>query len=1027
MYHDKQNSLYLCESFINWINMIFKHDVFISYKSCDQKFAVKLKNNLIERDIKVWMDNDEIRPGDLFVDTIEKGIETSKTIVFVISTEAMESGWVKEEYAQAVSIEIEGSQQRRIIPLILRDAKLPMCLKNRQWVDFRDEKKFESSLQKLVWGIIGEMDRNVLLPEGELPLHETMLKAENSLIISGHTLDKFSQDIKVKNALGTLFERGVHVTLIMLNPYSSYSKAHEPFHILQSRTLAHDQIMNTINVFYKIFILYHKPLEFEVLLTNYMPRFRTILIDDELCYVNLYMYSKDVGVTPKFELSRTSDGIGSSWFQIISDSIFQMIQSKDIIPFIKNGRFNENWENSRVHDPLIHCLETSCCRNRSNCLDMIHHTILGYQNKDPTMVYRFEICNKDYKPGTFTLDSITPDADFLESPMTFDEWIENTLEDDLEIIEKAYPTLFQHESKHNITQKVKKALNIRPIGEDISLKHKIWYQENSDIIRRLIMTILASSPDFSLDIYPNLTNNRQAFIFKVVNWLKKFKNPGLKDWLHLSVAAGLLGIDEKPFHAATSSINPVKSIILNRPKEDEEIEIQRVGNEIWKAAKSPCRIDATNIFFHTLEMSSHCGFRIVSFPDDYLETIILLKFYEELLKHFHNIEIDCIPRSTRCSNDATYDDIQEFLEKFPYLKNDTRFCLIENGPKVGGINLLKLHPNVIKLIEKASLLDIRGARSYEMMQGVNKEAYFGFMVCREFSESVIGLPAEDRPFVYLRQSPQEHSFKGFTLRHDRQQNGKMFAKVTAMDQKKKWEGGHLAEFDSWSNNRKTRYKIPRDFYSSNAPEFHWKYGNNLEIEVKKCLNAFSGRVLVIGCGSGKEVQYLSERDCDAFGIDFSSEAILLAQKEHPSLKNHFFIEDMYNLNRIMSGEFDGIIANAVLVHLLDRNDMFSILKMIWKRLKNNGLCFIRVIEKKNVKEELDNHLFGGLRWFVYYSEEELKRLTEEIGFIVEKIDTRPHTQYPGINWISIILRKNSSYPPQRQKESVATRKESDRD
>ena len=97
------------------------------------------------------------------------------------------------------------------------------------------------------------------------------------------------------------------------------------------------------------------------------------------------------------------------------------------------------------------------------------------------------------------------------------------------------------------------------------------------------------------------------------------------------------------------------------------------------------------------------------------------------------------------------------------------------------------------------------------------------------------------------------------------------------------------------------------------------------------------------------MQYLSERDCDAFGIDFSSEAILLAQKEHPSLKNHFFIEDMYNLNRIMSGEFDGIIANAVLVHLLDRNDMFSILKMIWKRLKNNGLCFIRVIEKKNVK------------------------------------------------------------------------------
>ena len=107
----------------------------------------------------------------------------------------------------------------------------------------------------------------------------------------------------------------------------------------------------------------------------------------------------------------------------------------------------------------------------------------------------------------------------------------------------------------------------------------------------------------------------------------------------------------------------------------------------------------------------------------------------------------------------------------------------------------------------------------------------------------------------------------------------------------------------------------------------------------------------------------------------------------------------------MSREFDGIVANAVLVHLLDREDMPDILKKIWGRLKKNGLCFIRVIEKGNLKKELDNHLFGGLRWFVYYSKEELMRLAEEAGFIVEKVDKRLHVRYPTVSWISVLLRK----------------------
>jgi Ribosomal protein L11 methylase len=148
-----------------------------------------------------------------------------------------------------------------------------------------------------------------------------------------------------------------------------------------------------------------------------------------------------------------------------------------------------------------------------------------------------------------------------------------------------------------------------------------------------------------------------------------------------------------------------------------------------------------------------------------------------------------------------------------------------------------------------------------------------------------------------------------------------------------------------------------------------------------------------------------ESGCDAFGIDFSSEAISIAQKAYPGLRNRFFVENLYNLDTVMSGEFDGIVANAVLVHLLDRNDMPDILEKICGRLRKNGLCFIRVIKKGNLMEELDNHLFGGLRWFVYYSKEELKTLAENAGFNVEEIDERSHVQHPDVYWVSLLLRK----------------------
>lgn len=131
-----------------------ERDVFLSYKSDDHEWVNRLKNALQLRGVRVWLDKDEIRPGDKFVRALESGLETSKSVALIATPQSLSSGWVEDEYSRAIALANQG--QLRLIPVLLRDAKLPGFLSNRQHVDFRDESKFEQNVDRLVWpGITG--------------------------------------------------------------------------------------------------------------------------------------------------------------------------------------------------------------------------------------------------------------------------------------------------------------------------------------------------------------------------------------------------------------------------------------------------------------------------------------------------------------------------------------------------------------------------------------------------------------------------------------------------------------------------------------------------------------------------------------------------------------------------------------------------------------------------------------------------------------------------------------------------------
>jgi 2-polyprenyl-3-methyl-5-hydroxy-6-metoxy-1,4-benzoquinol methylase/uncharacterized protein with ATP-grasp and redox domains len=627
--------------------------------------------------------------------------------------------------------------------------------------------------------------------------------------------------------------------------------------------------------------------------------------------------------------------------------------------------------------------------------------ILGYQNQSPILAYKKGLCQPDYEPGTFTLAEISPDAQFLKTSMSFIEWAEKTLTQEVDYLSMREPVLFKNKSTSEAKEMVKKILNMHTsLGR--TLHQEIWFQEYSDILRRIVLMVTINNPDYEIDLYPNLTYKRKKIAFDLLAQLEDKKHPNLQEWLYISIAAGLLGVDEKTNHAATSEI--VRTHVISLEEDRQDLAVKSISEKLWQIANTKVRVDATNIFLETLRNSSWRTFRIVSFPDDYLETIFLLKFYNELLGEFPHVEIDCVPRSIRCGNDATWHDVEEFLDQFPNLKKSSRFRVHKMGPKLGTVNLLKLDHNIMDLLEVTDIVDSRGARNFEMMQGINRDAYFSFMVCREFSEAVTGLFAEDTPLVFLRQPAGEKSFEGFRQRSERMVNGRMLCKVTVVDQKGRWNGGHLANISSWPEEVRKRYQTLHLYYGKNAISFHKKYGDHLELEVKNYLNHMKEKILVLGCGSGKEVNYLSSHGCDVHGIDSSDEAIQIARNSYPGIWNRFHVEDIYNLGLGEQKDYDGIVANAVFVHLLDREDIHTMIASMKECLAPDGLGFIRLIDKKDVAQEYD-HYQNSVRWFVYYSIDDLKKICKSLDLKIIKEDVISHSQYPLVSWVSILFQK----------------------
>jgi hypothetical protein len=86
----------------------FQFDVFLSHSAKDKAVVRELAARLKKDGVRVWLDEDQIKPGDSIPAKIEEGLEHSRVLVLCMSANAFGSDWAQLE-AYAVMLVIRTS------------------------------------------------------------------------------------------------------------------------------------------------------------------------------------------------------------------------------------------------------------------------------------------------------------------------------------------------------------------------------------------------------------------------------------------------------------------------------------------------------------------------------------------------------------------------------------------------------------------------------------------------------------------------------------------------------------------------------------------------------------------------------------------------------------------------------------------------------------------------------------------------------------------------------------------------------
>src|SRR6266516_5281587 len=123
-------------------------DLFISYSRKDKDFVRRLDESLKSRGREAWVDWEDIRPTEEWMQAIYGAIEGVDTFVFVLTPDSVASVVCGREIAHAAT------NNKRMVPIVARDVNaetVPEALEKLNWIFYcRKEDDFEKATDTLI-------------------------------------------------------------------------------------------------------------------------------------------------------------------------------------------------------------------------------------------------------------------------------------------------------------------------------------------------------------------------------------------------------------------------------------------------------------------------------------------------------------------------------------------------------------------------------------------------------------------------------------------------------------------------------------------------------------------------------------------------------------------------------------------------------------------------------------------------------------------------------------------------------------
>ena len=127
---------------------------FISHSSVDKSFVRRLNADLEASGVTTWLDEEQIRPGQSFVDAINNGLASNDFILLVISAGFLSSKWALWETNTSIAAAVK-VKAGSVIPLLIEGVwgSVPPLLQDKVYIDFSDHgnlSKYDHSLGRLL-------------------------------------------------------------------------------------------------------------------------------------------------------------------------------------------------------------------------------------------------------------------------------------------------------------------------------------------------------------------------------------------------------------------------------------------------------------------------------------------------------------------------------------------------------------------------------------------------------------------------------------------------------------------------------------------------------------------------------------------------------------------------------------------------------------------------------------------------------------------------------------------------------------